>query len=220
MSYYRINAGIINDVVGNLASHHMTPDYKYGSDNSIYKLKTFGKMGFLPDFNSIEILRKAQPMDIINCVPIASRGIVISDKFLSILEISRLPAEIEVFDVNAIHKGNNYHYNYFYLYKSWHLEYIDFEKMQFFETNSIGTVIKEIEINTVEQYNLKVDQYSFRKIRPKEIFLKNSLVEYDIFRLSFIGSGYYVSKKLKNYILSQDCQGIEFTELSDIRTLL
>ncbi|MFL0092971.1 hypothetical protein V3A08_05505 [Tenacibaculum maritimum] len=214
MKYYQIKIDI-DKLRTYPISIKMIDDYRYDKGNSVSKLKSRGKLDFVPNFNSIELIKSANPnkLDIISSVPIAGSGIIISDKLLSIIREFRVPDELQIFDVNAIHKGVNYHYNY--LYQPKQKEYLNLNEMLFFETNMVGKIKKELNINTYEEYLEIIKKNKLIQIKPKQLILKKENINYDIFNLSYIGLGYYVSEKLKKAIEEKGCQGIAFIPIEE-----
>ncbi len=214
MKFFKIKIKTINKVVGSIASNHMVKGYNFNKPNSVNKLKSRGKLDFEVDFNSIEILNRAKPMDIIYSVPVSGTGIIISNKLLNIIKKFRLPKELQVFDVNAIYKGDNYAYNYFYIYESKEKDIFDFETCEFLTTKFgipksefYNISYKELKRRTLEEYET---------ITPKEIMLNMENINTDIFTLDLTRGGYYVSEELKNAIEEGGCQGIEFVPIEEL----
>lgn len=218
MKYYKIKIATINKVVGSIASDHMIKGYNFNNYNSVYKLKFRGKIEFIPDFNSIEILNRAKPLDIISSGPVTGGGIIISDKLLEVIKQFKLPKELQIFDANAIHKGINYHYNYFYIYDTRENEIFNFEDNLFLTTKFGFPKSDYYKINYKELKTRSLENYE--QITPKEILLNYENIKSDIFALDLTKSGYYVSENLKEAIEKSDCQGIEFIPIEELNYTL
>ena len=214
MNYYKIKIAAINKVVGSIASNHMIKGYNYNNYNSVYKLKSRDKLEFIPDFNSIDILNRAKPLDIISSVPIAGSGIIISDHLLEIVKQFKLPYELQVFDVNAIHKGVNFHYNYLYIYDAKEEEIFNFKDNLFLTTKFGFPKSEYYKINYEELKKRSLENYE--QITPKKILLNIDKIKSDIFALDLTKSGYYVSEKLKKAIEEANCEGIEFIPIEEL----
>lgn len=206
--FYKIIPGFINKTVGNIASDAMTPDYKgYNSDNSVYRLTSIGEIQFSPDFNSVQILSKARPMDIIRSVPIATSALIISDRLLDFILQFNVPSQRQIFDVNALYKGKSLKYNYFYLYQPT-TDFIDFQSMRFFESK-FGELGSEVSLDGVNQFNA-LDEKTKWSIKPEKLILKEREIQYDIFNLHWFGFGYLVSERMKKAMEKERFDGLAF----------
>ncbi|MFL0121198.1 hypothetical protein [Tenacibaculum maritimum] len=80
----------------------------------------------------------------------------------------------------------------------------------------VGKIKKELNINTYEEYLEIIKKNKLIQIKPKQLILKKENINYDIFNLSYIGLGYYVSEKLKKAIEEKGCQGIAFIPIEEL----
>ena len=221
MKYYKLKESIKG--LRTIFYAKLPKEYDFNAKNSIRKLKFRGKLEFTPNLNGIELKNSFNPnkRDIMILSSTGNRGgIIISDKLLEVINEFKLPNELQVFDVNAIHKGIDYHYNYFYLYNPKQEEYLNFKEMLFYETNMVGIIKRELKINNYNDYLNFKNENKLIQIYPNQLIFLKEKINTDIFNLSYIGLGYYVSERLKEAIEEANCQGIEFTPIEELNYTL
>ena len=215
MSYFKIQAGVINKVVGDMASHKMTSYYRYDRPNSVYKLKIRGKLDFAPDIDAIQILKRAKLMDVIVSVPLAGNGLVISDRLRKIIANSVMPIETQIFDAYVLFKEEKKHFNFLYIYDAQENEIVDWSKSLFMETSVGGFEQGNPKKYSFEAFKIeKIENYKYFK--PSKLVLKKDKLNSDIIRLDYTHDGYYVSEKLKQEIENSDCQGVDLIPIDQL----
>ena len=215
MKYFKLEIDIINKIVGSLASESMDENYMYQESNSVYNLNQRGKLDFIPNLNSILVSNKAKCYDIIRSVPVSRAGMLISDKLLNVFKEFLLPKELQIFDALAIHKGREYHYNYFYIYEANEASIFDFENNYFIKTNFGFPEDDYFKIDYKELKKRSLENYE--ELTPKEIIVKPENITSDIFRLDLTMSGYYVSQRLKEAIEKAECKGLKFIPIEELK---
>ncbi|MEE1962932.1 hypothetical protein V1387_09575 [Allomuricauda taeanensis] len=215
MKYYKIQAGLINKVVGAMASHKMVDGYNYGSKNSIYNLNIRGKLNFVPDIDAIQILKRAKMMDIIVSVPIGSSNLIISDKLTKIILNHTIPIETQIFDAYALYEGEKYHYNFLYIFDAKENDIVDWQQSTFVETSVGGTIIGEPIKYSFEDFTTKKVKEG-KYFNPNLLVLKLEKINTDVFRLDHTYRGYYVSEVLKDAIEETGCEGVDLIPIDQL----
>lgn len=213
---YRIRAASINKIVGSIASIKMRDDYAPEISRAVSRIKQRGKLDILPDLNGIEIQKRARANDIINCVPLSKRGILISPRLKKIVDRFQLPQETQWIEAKATHYDQSFEYHYFYNYESPEKDLIDWDRSKFMEVNYVGKPKSEVQYST----SLKeIEQLRKNKVvridSPKLLYLKTP-IKYDFFRLVFSTPGYFASERLKSAIEESACEGIELTPITEL----
>lgn len=213
---YRIKPATINKIVGSIASVKMRDDYAPEISRAVSRMKQRGKLDILPDLNGIEIQKRARANDIIICVPLSKRGILISPQLKRIVDSFLLPQETQWVEATATHYDQSYKYHYFYNYESPEKDLIDWDRSKFMEVNYVGKPKSEVQYSS----SLKeIEQLRKNKVvridTPKLLYFKTP-IKYDFFRLVYSTPGYFVSERLKNAIEESDCEGIELTPITEL----
>lgn len=154
--------------------------------------------------------RSAKLTDLISSAAISLR-LLVSDKLKRILESNATAGDCEFSPVKLIDKKKELEY--------WvinpivfRMQLVDYPKSEPWVTSSIGSKIREINIEDYSVYQKLSQEF----IAPERITLYNvsfvNQVEENLVILRYVdgGIGYYVSEKLKNEIESVGCTGILF----------
>ncbi|MGA9239154.1 hypothetical protein [Robiginitalea sp.] len=216
MMLYKIQPALVNKIVGYIVSRKMTEGYQYDDPNSVWNINVRGKMGFVPNIDAIQLLKRAKLMDIVQSVPVPPWGLVISDKLLEIFKVNVLPIELQVFDAYVVHKEKRYHYNYFYIYQSNEHKYIDWGKSKF-KLRKLNQLIGDEFKVDIKKERAKLEKgIGIDSYMPTKLFIKKNEIRSDILKLDLSCRGYYVTEKLKNEIEKGDCQGVDLIPIDQL----
>ena len=185
---------------------------------SIYDLKSRDKLSYTPNLKHIQLKNSFNSIkrDILRLSSTGNGGgIIISDKLLNVFKEFLLPKELQIFDAIAIHKGREYHYNYFYIYEANEERVFDFENNYFIKTNFGFPEDDYFKIDYKELKKRSLENYE--ELTPKEIIVKPENITSDIFRLDLTMSGYYVSQRLKEAVEKAECKGLKFIPIEELK---
>ena len=217
MKHYKIQADLINKVVGDSASVKMLDGYDYGAEDSVYKLNVRGKLEFSPNLFGIEIQNRAKLMDIIVSVPFGGIGIIVSEKLLKIILKTTVPAETQIFDATVIFREKEWPYKFVYIFDAKEKEIINWEESLFVETTVGGEKISDsmrLSFSKLQTHAENLDKF----FSPEKLVLNENKLKADFFRLDYTAKGYYVSEKLKSEIESAGCEGVLFKPMESLVT--
>jgi hypothetical protein len=140
--------------------------------------------------------------------------LVLSLKLKNILEKHTTPGQCQFLEMTVHYLSSEYKYWVLNVLR-YNMELVDFPKSEVWLCGAGDTKIKQIHFDTLSSF----EEYSSSLEYPERLIiykvkLRNEIAV-DFFKLSHVyGSGYYVSEKLKDEIIEEDCTGISFEEIN------
>lgn len=167
-------------------------------------------------FPAFQLSRRAKPTDLLSVVSLASMGIVISNKFKSILE-PHIDDDSSFFPIDVVNaKGQQLQYWLLHIPKS-STHFIDFPNTEVWRLKGIWEKDERLEVNSDEEFKL----FKKRFIPPeaciqieKACFIPN--IESHVFSIDELANGkaYILSEILMLEAINSEISGVSFKLIS------
>lgn len=210
MEYFLISNSTDKKEVGRYIQTKGLPDgYTskwFDAPNSMTKLTNDNFPKQDPDL-IFELEPKTKLTDIVSASNISARGLLMNEKTKNIFEQFNLP-EYKFYPATLIVKSNKLQYYWLHIINN-SLNDIDYQKTEFYESNSIRIKIKELSINSKEGFfeNKNNNIKDGNLISTNRLHIKYSTCDLLIFPL--IHSDIIISNKLTEKLISNKIKGFE-----------
>lgn len=192
------------------------------SFNKAFKKEKIPKK--LPEIGSLKLYKSSKVTDFILSDFLGSRGMFVSKKVKSILELYNV-GKFNFYPVELEHNDIRYKEYYFFRCDNNIDRFIDVENSSFFsykplfDTNGKKSIKfkDEVEINNFLKRNEGKEYEDCIFIRSEQIVLQSDFPEMDLFflkRFTFGGSKPFISKRLKEAL--SECSGIDFQLTNEV----
>ncbi len=159
---------------------------------------------------------RSQPTDFLNVVPFGYLFLTISSKVMRLIENLEIDYH-SVLDTEIIDKRINLRYHYHGVHFPWFRNelYIDWEKTTFTIKEAFEPV-GEIQFDNYIEYRqwrnvyFKPGDKSSKSVFLKDLFLKNKVINKDLFILNDTVRTYIASERLKTLFELHDISGVQF----------
>ncbi|MBK8922395.1 MAG: hypothetical protein IPM81_12975 [Saprospirales bacterium] len=198
-------------------------EYYYPAPWSVSKIPSEGELKVLPKVDCFELKYHAKVTDLISAIQLsASSVMLISERFYNLLMNFNCMRSV-VFESKVIHRQKSYPYRFLY-FPEHHLHFVDFNKSHFYASGAAGSDWRyNLSVDSIESYkkeeakreeqNKSAKDTGTRKefISLLELYLDESKIDKDLFRLRGPMLAFIVSQRLKDAIESQELTGMKFT---------
>lgn len=202
-------------------------EYYYPAPWSVSKIPSAGELKTNPKVDCFELKYHAKVTDLISAIQLRMSVMLLSERFYQLLGHYNCMRSV-VFESKVVHRKKIYPYRFLYC-PDHHEHFIDFQKSRFYVGTATSSWLYDIHIDSFEAYKKeqgKRDEQNaiIRKakasdelefIRLLELYLDESKVDKDFFRLRGPMLAFLVSKRLKDAIESHGLTGMRFTPTQD-----
>lgn len=197
---------------------NIAPDYNPEAEYSWRHIKPQEPINYRFRAPNFILEPKAIMTDFLNFVPGPRFMLLISDKFFDLMKGFHLP-EFQKFTSKVFYEGKDFNYNLVYFSNSFDSKFIDFKQSKFAITK-FGKFVESIIISSEDDFWRKKETIK-RPLRISfvSLILKEE-IQFDLFRLYYPFTGFFISSKLKNSILANNITGIKIYDLNSIRPLV
>ena len=201
----------------------MGQKYDYDAPNSIDALIRFRSKlpDFTPNLDYFILHNRANPTDILSTAPISGVGLLISEKFKSLLEDFHLPKHT-FYEARVLHRGFFIEGYYWFHFISDYTNYVDYAKSDFFLYKNYSKDLGSIEVKSKEDFSKKekdIENDVSLAIWSRKITLTNDFDHnLDLFKVSKFNSDVFISEKLSQSIKGNKLTGfvIKSTDILSI----
>lgn len=193
----------------------MAPGYDYDAPNSVYQLSEAHSQlpSFEPNLDYLVLAGKAKPTDLLS-VAVLSGGLLVSEKFKSLLEKFSLPTH-KFYPANVKTRKGMLQYYWMHIICNLSKE-VNFPKTRFFVHLFYRTALGYAEVSSYEDYVNQ--QKDLVKNNPgKTIALSanditipaSSLNGLDLFRIGTFNTNLFISEALQKAMINEKITGCE-----------
>lgn len=232
MSYYRITPSIDIAEIGCYDQVQKLHDvYDRWGPNSISKIRSGKKINFDLQLPIFKLEDKAERTDYLSSVFSGNEFMLISPKCLQVFQKLNLD-EVQVFPIQVTHKKEILDYFLFYLPNNQEANFVDWTKTYFnlivprkvndFELGKVN--FKDFETYLMFQKRFSISNHFIEKKSFKYAALSietevamviktlvlNSEINYDLFKLKSVPTGFYASENLKQTVEENKLTGFRF----------
>ncbi|OWY25895.1 hypothetical protein C7N43_33150 [Sphingobacteriales bacterium UPWRP_1] len=193
----------------------MTDSYYHSINNlgvkGVEELVWPGKPDFVPLADAFILRYHAHRVDFLTAARLNYlSGWLISEKMLDILLGFKLP-EHGIYDAWVVHRKKRYLYKILHLYHSYD-NVVDFGKSSFYVVDYLDKTNERVYIKDEKEYHLALSKLSQHNhmAAHKLYFIEESLIDVDIFKMQFIGSGIFFKKNIVDALKANSITGIDF----------
>ncbi|MBK8921797.1 MAG: hypothetical protein IPM81_09830 [Saprospirales bacterium] len=198
-------------------------EYYYPAPWSVWNIPSEGELKVLPKVDCFELKYHAKVTDLISAIQLsASSVMLISERFYNLLMNFNCMRSV-VFESKVMHRQKSHPFRFLY-FPEYHEHFIDFKKSRFYLGNATGSWYYNINIERFEEYKKEQgkreqqNDIARKKVGEKmefitllELYLDESKIDMDLFRLLGPMLAFIVSQRLKDAIESQGLTGMKFT---------
>ncbi|MEC7753119.1 MAG: hypothetical protein VYB44_03755 [Bacteroidota bacterium] len=213
MNYFKLTHSIKPQEIGCYPqSIKMAPGYNIEQEGSVYKVNFLTELPENIRLKYFELDKKAKATDLVSAVTLGW-GLIISDRAWSVISEFRLGNSYQLLPLGFKRNEEYWNYNLYHNYSS-NVEFLDFQNMEFYDTNQVGADPKSISINSIEDY-MNYKTKIGREVNPKALkLIKPGL---DLFSLKTVFAlGYYASERLVVKIKEAGLTGFSFKPVEEL----
>jgi hypothetical protein len=219
MSFYSIKTTTEKKIIGLDYPQIQTMGGAVNRDapNSLYNVYPNELPDFTPNLNYFVLSKDAKLTDVLSSAMI-SYGFIINDKVKNILGQFKLPP-CKFYPARVEYKGMYYNNYYWFFFVCDILDFIDYDKTEFFITDLVHNKIEDCKniISSNSLRNLKEVLVGQGYINSNIIYLKqDTAFPYDLFEITFGNYRIYISCDLKNALQENNIKGLDFDLASRI----
>lgn len=198
-------------------------EYYYPAPWSVSKIPSEGELKINPKVDCFELKYHAKVTDLISAVQLSAPSVMLlSERFHNLLMGYNCMRSV-VFESKVMHREKRYPYRFLY-FPEQHNHFIDFQKSRFYVGTPASGWFYDISINRFNDYSKELEKREEQNalarktpglkmefIKLLELYLDESKVDKDFFRLCGPMLAFIVSKRLKDAIESHGLTGMKFT---------
>ncbi len=198
-------------------------EYYYQAPYSVWKIPLEGELKTEPKVDCFELKYHAKVTDLISATQLSGSAVMLlSLRFYQLLLDFNCMRTV-VFESKVVHRKKNYPYRFLYFPDN-HEQFIDFKKSRFSVGESSYRWSYNINLNNFEEYKKEIEKREEQNtiarstagakmeiITLLELYLDQSRIDKDFFRLRTPMLAFFVSKRLKVAIENQGLTGMVFT---------
>jgi len=227
MSYYIFRHTTNSKKIGKHypQSSEMSSGYPYNEPDSVWQIRD-KRLSFTPNLDAFVLNGQSKKTDIISAVALNKKyNVLIKPELIKIWKNLNV-CEYQVFPATIVYRRKKFDYSLLHFY-SYHNEYIDFKKSNFFYGVAKMKKVKDLEINSKEEYNnvkrnIQAEKsssvFSMNDIHLSKLVLDEKNINLDFFLLKDQFSfSYIVSEKFKEALLTEKVTGFDLFNINEYR---
>ncbi|MFT3678677.1 MAG: hypothetical protein QM791_00305 [Ferruginibacter sp.] len=187
----------------------MGNNYNLRKPNSVWEIKNYSQLDFLPDLDYFKISNSAKMTDFISTGLISACGFLISEKAKNIFNQYQISSHV-YYKARVKHKMTFYE-NYFWLHFTENDDSIvDFSKSKFVLTEPLPAFRQEtieLTFSDKEQAASVRKTNNFKGLFPRNLYLKSD--SQDFFSFSFLYYHDYISSRLLEKFKAENISGLD-----------
>ncbi len=230
MSYYILKKALSPEKIGKHypQSNEMSGGYPYNASNSVWQIRN-EKLSFKPNLDAFILNGQSKRTDIISVIsPDSKHNILIKTDLVKIWKNLNV-CDYQIFPATVIYRRKKFDYSliHFYTYQD---QLIDFSKTDFFHLGFGRKKIKELAINSYEDFikhtvnpeNIPNPDYAImaKDICPINLALKEDKIALDFFLIlkDQYDIGYIISERFKDALLQENTTGFDLIKIDDYQS--
>lgn len=197
----------------------MTDSYYHSINNlgvkGVEELVWPGKPDFVPLADAFILRYHAPRVDFLTAARLNSMTAwLITKKTLDILLRFKLP-EHGIYDAWVEHRKKRYPYKIIHLYHSYD-KVVDFEKSSFYVVDYLDKTNERISIKDEKEYHLAHTNlpHGCHIAARKLYFIEENSIDMDLFKMRFIGSGFFFKQNIVDALRVNSITGIDFEPIT------
>ncbi len=230
MSYYILNESSSPEKIGKHfpQSSEMSNGYLYNDLHSVWQIKN-EPLSFTPNLDAFILNGQSKKTDMISFMsPINKYNILIKTDLVKIWKNLNV-CDYQIFPATVIYKRKKLDYSLLHFY-DYHNQFIDFSKTNFFHRGFGREKIKDLTINSHEDFikhtlnpqNEPNPDYAIMAnlICPSNLALKEDKIDLDFFLIlkDLMHIGYIISERFKEALLQENATGFDLIKVNDYQS--
>jgi len=217
MAYYSLSRSTVKNEIGKYPQCIGVPDEYtfewYNEPNSMTKLTNMKFPKEAPDL-IFQLDNEAKLTDVISYTNIHAIGLLLNEKLKDILEDFIIP-EHKFYPATLFTQRQEHQYHWLHIVKN-DFNGIDFEKSIFIETDLMNKKIKDLDINSFDDYNKCWDnrESKFHFITTEKLILQSNLQYLDLLLFPKIHSKLIGSERLIKKLKQENITGMSYEKTS------
>lgn len=204
-------------------SSKMSSGYRYNDYDSVWQIRS-EPLYFPPNLNSFVLNGQSKKTDIISVMSLNSRNNILVKSSLAKIWKNLNTCEYQEFPATIIYRKQKFDYTLLHFY-TYHNQFIDFKKSNFYYAQNRTEKIRDLEINSMKEYVdtgsriYRETQLQFTdSICPYNLAIDDEKAKFDFFLVEDMpGFNYIISEKFKQVLIEEKVTGIDLIELNDYR---
>lgn len=229
MSYYILKKTVSPTKIGKHfpQSNEMSSGYPYNAPNSVWQIRN-EKLSFNPNLDAFILNGQSKRTDIISVMsPDSKHNILIKTDLVKIWKNLNV-RDYQAFPATVLYRKKKFDYSllHFYTYQD---QFIDFSKTIFFQLGFGRKKIKELAINSYEDFikhtvnpeNEPNPDYAIMasNICPINLVLKEDKIDLDFFLIlkDQYNIGYIISERFKDALIQENVSGFDLIKIDNFQ---